>query len=398
MIKKIPFQNRIIAFILSILFALCLLLSLFALPIEFVFFNQQSYADIVENEEYVEVLPKILAETLVYQTSHSSQPVTIDLVSNKDNVVPIVAKNIPEEMIQSSFTAVGEQILAYLNFKIPASDMKVDISEIKAALIAESEAISADYLATFPNCLASEVDTIDLDADITALELPVCKPSGKNLSKFEQLWQAAFEDTFNSLPASISIDSILTFDKLMTDQYFYYYSLVRWVFRLLPIVTIILLTFTAVLLRNQREVMWKWCGRLLVAVSGVTLLGLVILLIGFDQFVAMMLNPFLKNLVTGFGYVVLGVAQDLGFKTLIWVLLSALIIMGFGIFLLLAGKFIKPKKVERASESQELIEEPELEEIVPDDPVMEKAVVPETLEEIEEEEKKRAENEKDDES
>ncbi len=67
--KKIPFQNRVIALVLSILFALGLFLSLFALPIEFTFFNSYSYHEIFSNDECAEVLPKVLAETQGFQAS-----------------------------------------------------------------------------------------------------------------------------------------------------------------------------------------------------------------------------------------------------------------------------------------------------------------------------------------
>ena len=393
MMKKIPFQNRIVALILSLVFTVCLILSLFALPIEFVFFNQQSYTNVLENEDYAEVLPKIMAETLIYQTPNTYP---INIQSNKDTFVPILAEKIPLDLAQSTFSAVNEQMLAYLNFKVPSGDMKIDISDIKDVLAAESNTIASDYLATFPNCLASEVGAVDFKADITAADLPACKPSGNEFTKFEELWQAAFEDTFNDLPAMIALDSILPLETLMTDQSFYFYSLVRWGFRLLPIITILLLISIAALLRNQREVMWKWCGRLLVIVPSVTLLGLIILLIGFDQFVAMLLNPFLKNLVTGFGFVVLGAAQDLGFQTLIWVFISALVIIGFGFFLLLAGRFTKPKKEAVTAERETDTAMPELEDFSISETEIEKSVVPETLEEIEEAEKKRAENDKED--
>ena len=389
MMKKVPFQNRIFALILSVIFAISLFLSLFALPIEFVFFNQQSYTDVLENEDYAEVLPKIIAESLVYQMSNSAP---INPISNKDTIVPIVSEKIPSDLVLSSFAAVSEQMLAYLNFKVPAGDMKIDISEIKDVLAAESDGIASDYLATFPNCLSSEVDAIDFNADITAANLPTCKPSGSDLTKFEELWQAAFEDTFNDLPAMVALDNILPLETLMTDQSFYFYSLMRWGFRLLPIITILLLITIAALLRNQREVMWKWCGRLLVIVPGITLLGLIILLIGFDQFVAMLLNPFLKNLVTGFGYVVLGATQDLGFQTLIWVFITALVIIGFGFILLLAGRFLKPKRESVTAESETDVVMPEIEDFTTSEVEMGKTVVPETLEEIEEAEKKRAEN------
>lgn len=384
--KKIPFQNRIFAFVLSFLFAFCLILSFFALPVELVFFNPQSYYTMLEKEEYAEVIPDILSETLVYQTG--SQFDQMNLVTNKDTINAILKDYLPTELVQTTFNKVVDQLLAYLNFRIPTGDMKVNISELKAALASSGQEIASDYLATFPNCQASEVEGIDFSNDLSVQDLPACKPSGKNLSRFEEIWADAFEDAFNSLPSSISLTSVLPLEGAISNRFFTYYSLVRWGFRLLPIISILLMIVIVVLLRNERNVMWRWCGRLLVIVSGLTMIGLVILLIGFDQFIAMLLNPLLTNLVTGFGYVLLGVVQDVGFQMLIWVIITAIVVMGFGAFLLLIAKIIKP-----ATLTEEQVEP--VEEIGPADlsfieaEVSEKAIQPETLEEVEEEEKKR---------
>ena len=135
--------------------------------------------------------------------------------------------------------------------------------------------------------------------------------------------------------------------------------------------------------------MLEWCGRLVFFVSAITLLGLIILLIGFDQFVAMTLNPFLTDLITGFGYVVLGAAQDLGFKTLIWVLISAFMLAVFGVLLMLAGRFSKPKPAQEIVEEPEAVETSEWQNLSEVEQPSEKAVTPETLEEIEEAEKEQ---------
>jgi hypothetical protein len=264
--------------------------------------------------------------------------------------------------------------------------MTVDISEIKATLASSSQEIAADYLATFPNCRTSDVAGIDLSGDLDVTDLPACKPGGKDLARFEEVWTNAFEDVFNSLPSSISLVDVLPLQQTITNKFFNNYSLVRWGFRLLPIVSILLLTLIAVLLRNQREVMWKWCGRLLVIVSGLTLIGLVVLMIGFDQFVAMLLNPVLQNLISGFGFILLGVVQDVGFQVLVWVVISALIVMGFGLLLMLAVKFIRPRKEKPAEEEEPdvLASADEAGELAEPG---EKEFQPETLEEVEEREK-----------
>ncbi len=389
--KNIPFQNRILAFVLSVLFTVSLFFSFFALPVELKLFTPQSYSSLVQREEYAQVLPDIISEALVFQAALSSQSNHIDLIANKDTISSIISSNIPAELVQSTFDSVIGQMFSFFNFKIPTSDLTVNITELKSSLAASSSEIAEEFLATLPNCQDNALEGINLDSSLTVKDLPFCKPSGKNLEQFESIWGMAFEDMFNQLPSSISMASVISPDKDLPDQYFNSYSIIRWGLRLLPIFSILLLILIAVLLRNQKNVMLKWCGRLLTIVSGITLIALVILMIGFDQFIAMLLNPFLTNMISGFGSVLLGAVQDVGFQMLVWVIISALVVMGCGIILILAGKFVKP-----AASSVPVEAQPEYlpEEITVEEPAVEKAVIPETLEEVEQAEKKRKRNKK----
>ena len=384
MSEKIPFQNRIIALLLSLVIVAGLFLSLFALPVELIFFNPQSYSTVLQSEDYAQALPGILSEVLVYQAAQSGSAPRIGLITNKDMISPILADHITAETVQSTFDTAINQTFSYLNFKIPTSDMKINISSVKDELSSSSTDIASEFLAALPNCTDNELVGLDTAAISSAADLPACKPEGKNLAFFKQMWTKAFEDTFNSLPSSVALTALFPLDESLTDSVFNRYSLVRWGFRLVPVLSILLLILIAALLRKQRKVMWKWIGSLLMIISGITLIGLVILLIGFDQFIAMTLNPYLKNLVTGFGYVLLGAVQDVGYQMLIWVIISTVIMLAFGTALLIAGRMAKEPQPSAVEEPQyeTIADEPVVEEIEP-----QKTVVPETMEEIEQREK-----------
>ena len=101
--------------------------------------------------------------------------------------------------------------------------------------------------------------------------------------------------------------------------------------------------------------MLKWIGRLLIITSSISLLILIVVIIGFDQFVALITNEFLALLIEGVGILVLGFIREIGYKTLLWVAISFAITLIIGIFLILLAKFIKPNanelQAENASES-----------------------------------------------
>ena len=134
--------------------------------------------------------------------------------------------------------------------------------------------------------------------------------------------------------------------------------------------------------------MFRWIGRMLVFLCGICLFGLVILLIGFDQFVALTMNPFLRQLIPGFDVLMLGVVHRVGYQTIVWVLVSLVIVAAFGLFLILLRRFVKPSMESPAAEPEMPMEE--IHTNVESEALPEKEIKPETLEEVEESEKKQS--------
>ncbi len=386
--KKIPFQNRVFAFFLSLFFSIALIVSMFAFPIELVMFNLQNYRPILEKEENLSKYPEIVSQALVSEfikvTSPSSLP---KILTNTQGLEVSLEKNISQELSLSIFNELFSQILDYLNFRTPNLSLNLDISQLKSELILKSEQIASDYLSTLSRCSADMEKNLVL-TDIG--ELPPCKPSSNLIKSFQSPTAIYIEDLLNHLPEKASLNGTLTFNKTTIGQYFYFYSIGRWALRLLPICAIGLLIIIALLLRDEKKVMLQWIGRLLVFTSGIGLIGLVILLIGFDQFVVLILNKHLINFIEGFGILLLGIAQAIGYQTLIWVIISFAAVSAFGILLLMVNRFIKP----RTAASSEVIDEigSPLKGISPSEPFIngeqaQKEIIPETLEEIEAEEK-----------
>ena len=386
--KKIPFQNKLFALILSLLFSITLIFSLFALPIELVLFNHQSYVPVLENEKNLSRYPEIISQVLtseLYKGNISVQQPKI--LSNKVSLKTILKKNISTEWSLLVFKELTNQVLDYLNFRIPTSSLNLEISQLKSALILKSEAIALDYVATLPRCSASINDTFaEPNGVLNIVQLPPCKPSENLMQSFINPMALYIEDTINQLPETISLSRVLPFDRSRADNYFYYYSLGRWALRLLPIIAISLLILIALLIRSEKKVMLKWVGRLLVFTSGFGLIGLVILLIGFDQFVVLLVNQYLNNFIEGFSALLLRLIQEMGYLTLVWVVISLVTVFAFGLFLLLVSRFIKPKTSSMNNLPNEeidiLIDEPN-NEINNEQIQTQKEINPETIEEIE---------------
>jgi hypothetical protein len=268
--------------------------------------------------------------------------------------------------------------------------LKLDIGQFKSDLILKSEQIASDYLSTLSRCKTAIEENLKV-YDIE--KLPPCKPSDKLIKSIQNPTAIYVEDLINRLPENASLTGALPFNRTIVDQYFYFYSIGRWVLRLLPIVAISLLIFIAFLLQDEKKVMLQWIGRLLVFTSGFGLIGLVVLLIGFDQFVVLLLNRYLNNFIEGFGILLLSLAQQVGYQTLVWVIISFAAVFTFGFFLLVINRFSKSKTLSSdasLNESQSLSEEITSSELIIDEVQTQKEIMPETLEEIEAQEKRKS--------
>ena len=110
------------------------------------------------------------------------------------------------------------------------------------------------------------------------------------------------------------------------------------------------------------------------------MVSLLILLVGFNQFISLLFNKYFSKIIAGFGDVLLGLIQSVSTQVILWVITIAGGVLLFGLILLLSARFTK-------EEAKAFSTKKEPEEIGKENNHIEKAVMPETLEEIEEKEK-----------
>jgi len=384
--NRVNLINRLIAFLLSVITAIALFVSHFTFPAELVLFNNQSYYPVIENEEYSANYPKIISEILIsqfYGTKIAGDMPSI--LSNQDAFGSAIKSFIPDEWSKRTLKYFIDQVFDYFNFRIPNQSLKIELGGLKTGLILNSKNLSEKYINSLNNCSAQNEAQLD-EIELTVFDLPPCKPEQNLMISFVNLTSRYLEDLFNRLPSSFSTSNIAPINTDTSDYIFYFYSIARWALRLMPLLTISILILIAVLLRKQRDLMLRWIGRLLVITSAISLIGLVIILIGFDQFIALLTKRLLGNLIEGFGVLLLGLIQEVGYQTLVWVVISAVAALGFGFFLLLMGRIFKPKDVSQLvdeEESFDLVSE----DISVDENMPLKELAPQTIEEIEEEEK-----------
>lgn len=380
--NKLSIFNQIGAILLTVIVIPALFISFFTLPFEFIFFEPESYYPILENTEYKEELPQIVSEIITDQLFDNGVIEPPAILENKDSLKTLLTKYLPEEWMDGIFIDIINKVAAYLNFKTPYTSIEVNIVDLKNALILNSSNLSEEYLLSLNNCTVEQDSMLDGKEIIDIYSLPFCKPSSKNRKIVSRSLSMIIEDKANHLPPSINLIGVIPGGMVLGQKSFYYYTIIRWVFRLLPFLALIILIFIAYFLRKNKKIMRKWSGLILTVISALTLVTLLVLLIGFDQFTGLIFKRYFSHVIAGFGNVLLGMVQLVGSRVVLWVIAGSGFCLLLGLILLLSARFTKPE--------DEVIDENSKQGKTTDiqTKTQKKDFTPETLEEIEKQEKK----------
>ena len=374
--KKIGFIKWGAIIPLTVLVIPSLILSLFVLPVEMIALNIDSYFGLLENEQILNQMPPVISEVLVENVLFVGDIPPV--LQAKPNSKSVMTKYLPKKWVAGMMMQLTSKTLDYVNFKTPYTSIEIEISDLKKSIISNAQLIADDYISTLETCNSEENEIAETADSIKAY--PQCKP-GENLRADLSLEIGQYlGDKTQQLPDSLNLVGLIPTDLQLGGLVFYWYSIFRWVFRLLPFITIILLILLAYTLRSDRKTMRRWIGRMLVYVTAIMLVFAVIILIGLDQFLGMVFSQPFSMLIAGFGNVLLSMTREIVQKVLIWIVAESAIIFFFGLILVLAAKYTKAKKATPAADTTEIVE-------VPEDKSA-KTIIPETLEEIEEEERK----------
>ena len=375
--KKIGFIKWGAIIPLTVLVIPSLILSLFVLPVEMIALNIDSYFGLLENEQTLNQMPPVISEVLVENVLFVGDIPPV--LQAKPNFKSVMTKYFPEKWVAGMMMQLTSKTLDYVNFKTPYTAIEIEIADLKESLVSNAQQIADDYVLTLETCSSEENEIAAAADSINAY--PQCKPDEALRADLSLEIGQYLGDKTQQLPNSINLVGLIPTDLQLGGSVFYWYSIIRWVFRLLPFITIILLILLAYTLRSDRKTMRRWIGRLLVYVTAIMIVFAVIILIGLDQFLGMIFSQPFSMLIAGFGNVLLFMTREIVQKVLIWVVAESTIIFFFGLILVLAAKYTKTKKATPAEDLTEVVE-------VPEDK-SEKTIIPETLEEIEEEERKK---------
>jgi len=251
--SNISLSNKVGAILLTIIVIPTLIISLFTVPFEFVVFESVSYYSILEDDEYKEGFPQVISAIITDQlltADKNDHPANLE---NKESLNTILVNYLPDEWVNETFKDVVNQVIAYLNFKTPYTSIKINVNSLKEALILNSSLISDKYLLSLDNCTVEEDSELAGKEVIDSYALTLCRPSEKNAKIASSALSMMLEDKVNQLPESINLLGVIPGGMVLGEKTFYYYSITRWVFRLLPFATLLLLIVIAYLLRKSKK-------------------------------------------------------------------------------------------------------------------------------------------------
>ena len=370
--KKIGIGKWMLVFVLTLFVIPSIILSMFVLPTEMIVLNRDTYMKVVEDDQYVDQMPPVIAEVVTDQVLLINDVPSV--LANRQSFKEIFAQYIQKTWAQEVLFDLVGNTLDYFNFKTPYATIEIGIEDLKDSIVSNSTDIADDYVLSLESCQNQDVLLAETATNIN--ELPPCKPEIDGRAVMSRFLAVYLEDKVNRLPNTLNLVGLIPSGMILGERTFYWYSIARWLFRMLPFSVLILLILIALLLKPNKKIMRGWTGWVLMGVAGVVLLSSVVLLIGLDQFLGLIFNQPFSMLIAGFGNVLLSVAHHLGNRILVWVIAQASAIFLFGLILMLAGKYSKDRQPDQNEDKFDTSEMPAQ--------TVEKAIVPQTLEEIEE--------------
>jgi len=197
--QKVKFSHRILAVLVSLIAAITLIISQFTFPLELVLFNGQSYLPVIENEDFTDRYPEIITNMLISQLYDAKVAGALPgILSNRDAFQSVLSNSIPADWSKEVMLAFIDQIMDYLNFRLPTNAMNIEIGSLKSELFLNSQNIAESYINSLVNC--SENALRDLGRESTVFELPPCKPDRSQMPRFIEITSNYLEDLSAHLP------------------------------------------------------------------------------------------------------------------------------------------------------------------------------------------------------
>jgi len=347
--------------VLSFLTTLLIILtvpSLFVIPAEAILFRPYSYQRALENQRFAERFPTLLAGAIINDDIPALEGNPQIAYFDRGQLAALLEGVFPPEWITRQTDGILQGAGDYVNFQRSDLALQVDMREVKDRLNGpEGAAIARQVVDTWPECSGEQLGQImerALSGELSGI--PVCRPPDTLRPAFEQVVALSLQIMANTLPDVVDLGSPLTNETvlagvsgpLVPNWYgvFRAYAILRWLFRLLPVIALAVLLWIVLLTIRSLPDLFHAAGSPLLTAGLVGLgIGAVLLLV---------VNPLLARLVGNafpllpevFRGVLTDVMHEVTNRQVIWSMFAALAVAGSGLALLIGSRIAEDEPVE----------------------------------------------------
>lgn len=396
---KNSFWQKLLAFFLSVLVVAIILPTIFAVPLEFMIMDESTYTALSTNTKLLDAGQDAFSGYIATQLSTPGENESIPPVfSNKEVLIEAIKPFITQEWLSSTLVDASSQLLQFFNFKQPFGIVKIDLNEIKDGVLAGKDTLVESILSASAPCSSAEIQQLS-STSLSVREIPLCNPPTAMKENVVAAVSDYVETFLYKIPDEYQINVEDGFQTSMSNPVASY-SLIRWFFRIVPIVWLVLLILIGICLRKNKSEMRTWIGRLLTIASAICLVLILILLIGSEQFTALFINQALSSENSAFGTILLIALQAVTYRALIWMGIIAVGLFLAGFLILFFNKWNMQRKVATERKREEIQYQKTAEEMLEAKQAMAEAAAEETplieeqVEEMEEPKKEEAETKK----
>jgi hypothetical protein len=346
--EKNSFWRKLLAFVLSVLVVAIVFPTIFAVPLEFLIMNGSTYSGLAHNEKLLEAGQDAFSDYITAQLSTPGENEVIPPVFENTDVLSANIKNyVTKEWLGQTLTDVSGQLLQFLNFKQPFGIVTIDLTEVKEGVLADRQTLVENILNSSAPCSTEQLAQLS-SSTLSIKDMPLCNPPAEVKNKIVTAVSSYVETFIYKVPQEYQINIEDVMSTRQSDSLFSY-SMLRWLFRVLPVFFLVLLILIAICLGKNKKEMRTWLGRLLTIAASLSLILILVLLIGSEQFTALFINRMLSAENSAFGTLLLIVLQETTYKTLLWmgVIAAGLFCVGLAIL------FVNKISIKRAAEKRE---------------------------------------------
>ncbi len=350
MIEKNSFWRKLLAFFLSILVIAIVFPTIFAVPLEFLVMNETTYIAMTTNDKLLNAGQEAFSDYIADQLNNPGEDEIIPAVFGNTEILSEGIKTfVTKEWLGQTLNNVSAQLLQFLNFKQPFGIVKINLTEIKENVLAGRDVLIEKVLTASVPCDAAEITQIS-SGTLSIKDMPLCNPPAESKSKVVAAISDYVEKFLYKIPQEYQINIEDGINANLKNPLLSY-SLIRWLFRILPVFFLVLLIVIAICLGKNKTEMRVWLGKLLIIAAALSLVLILVLLIGSEQFTALFINQTLSAENSSFGTLLLIVLQAVTYKTLLWMGVISAAVFCIGLLILFFNKLnIKRTTTERAEE------------------------------------------------